>query len=70
MICVMKRLTPLIGLLLYKTLIVASYMQLADQSITFVEIRPRITNFFENKLKRKGTKTLVYCLELGVVQWV
>lgn len=45
-------------------------MKLADQSITFVEIRPRITNFFENKLNRKGTKTLVYCLELGVVQWV
>lgn len=66
----MKRITPLIGLLLYKTLIAASYMKLADQSITFVKIKPRITNFFENKLKRKGNKTLVYCLELGVIQWV
>lgn len=56
----MKRITPLIGLLLYNKFIAASYMKLADQSITFVEIRPRITNIFENKLKRKGTKTLVY----------
>lgn len=61
----MKRITPLIELLLYKTLIVASYMKLADQSITFVKVRPQINNFFENKLKRKGAKQLVYCLELG-----
>lgn len=36
----MNRITPLIGLLLYKTIIVASYMKLADQSITFEEIKP------------------------------